>query len=52
MNTTNFTDSDDSDFDLDIRLIEGGDNVAELLNTTGDNCGQTPQSAGVTCYDS
>ncbi|WP_369265894.1 FxLD family lanthipeptide [Streptomyces harbinensis] len=37
------------DFDLDISLVESTSVVAELLESTSDNCGGTADSAGVTC---
>ncbi|MFE7190691.1 FxLD family lanthipeptide [Kitasatospora sp. NPDC057541] len=30
-----------SDFDLDLRIVEGADPVAALLRSTDDNCGST-----------
>ncbi|MFE7558139.1 FxLD family lanthipeptide [Kitasatospora sp. NPDC057500] len=30
-----------SDFDLDVRIVEGADPVAALLRSTDDNCGST-----------
>ncbi len=39
----------DSEFDLDISIVESSPVVAELLQDTSDNCGQTCESA---CSDS
>lgn len=43
------TDEDREEFDLDIRLVESGPVIAELLRSTSDNCGSTNQSACTTC---
>ncbi|GAA2377525.1 FxLD family lanthipeptide [Streptomyces carpaticus] len=37
------------DFDLDVSLVESTPVVAELMESTSDNCGGTADSAGVTC---
>lgn len=39
----------DSEFDLDVSIVESGPVVAELMQATSDNCGQTDESACVTC---
>ncbi|MGH4018808.1 MAG: FxLD family lanthipeptide [Pseudonocardiaceae bacterium] len=39
----------DSEFDLDVRIVESGEVVAELMQNTDDNCTSTQQSACVTC---
>jgi FxLD family lantipeptide len=31
----------DSDFDLDVSIVESGEVVAELMRNTDDNCGHT-----------
>lgn len=41
----------DSDFDLDVSIVESGPVVADLMRSTDDNCGSTNQSACVTCFD-
>lgn len=41
--------TEDDLFDLDIRLIESGPIVPELLRTTSDNCGGTCGSACTSC---
>ena len=41
----------DSDFDLDVRIVESGEVVAELMRNTDDNCGHTQESACVTCVN-
>lgn len=38
-----------ADFDLDVTFVEIGTAVAELMNKTSDNCGQTSASACVGC---
>ncbi|MGI9001953.1 MAG: FxLD family lanthipeptide [Pseudonocardia sp.] len=38
-----------TDFDLDVTFVEKGTIIAELMNSTSDNCGSTNQSACVTC---
>ena len=35
----------DADFDLDIRIVESGPVIADLMRNTDDNCGGTCQSA-------
>ncbi|MGI9001496.1 MAG: FxLD family lanthipeptide [Pseudonocardia sp.] len=35
----------DADFDLDIRIVESGPVIADLMRNTDDNCGSTCQSA-------
>jgi FxLD family lantipeptide len=35
----------DSDFDLDITIVESGPAVPDLMRNTDDNCGQSCQSA-------
>lgn len=39
----------DTDFELDVSFIPRGTAIAELMNSTSDGCGQTNQSACVTC---
>ncbi len=39
----------DSDFDLDVSIIESGPVVAELIRLTDDNCGTTCESACNSC---
>jgi FxLD family lantipeptide len=41
----------DSEFDLDVRIVDTGTVVAELMRATDDNCGSTQQSACVTCVN-
>jgi len=38
-----------SDFDLDVSFAEKGTVIAELMNSTSDNCGSTSQSACAGC---
>jgi len=38
-----------SDFDLDVTFAENGTVIAELMNSTSDNCGSTSQSACAGC---
>lgn len=38
-----------ADFDLDVTFVEKGSVLAELMNSTSDNCGSTSQSACTTC---
>lgn len=45
----NVTNADDDLFDLDIRLVESGPVIPELLRTTSDNCGTTCASACTSC---
>lgn len=40
---------DDSDFDLDVRIIASGPVIPELLRSTSDNCGKTCASACTSC---
>lgn len=35
----------DAEFDLDIRIVESGPVIADLMRNTDDNCGATCQSA-------
>ena len=44
-----FDTGDDAEFDLDIRIIESGPVIAELLRSTSDNCGSTCASACTSC---
>lgn len=37
------------DFDLDIRIVETGPVIADLVRSTDDNCGSTCQSACTSC---
>lgn len=39
----------DSEFDLDVRIVESSPVVAELMQATSDNCGSTCETA---CSDS
>jgi FxLD family lantipeptide len=39
----------DSEFDLDVSIVESGPVVAELMRNTDDNCGQTCESACISC---
>lgn len=39
----------DPDFDLDVSIVETGPVIADLIRSTDDNCGQTCQSACVSC---
>lgn len=39
----------DSEFDLDVSIVESGPVVTELMRLTDDGCGQTCESA---CMDS
>lgn len=39
----------DPEFDLDVSIVESSPVVAELMQATSDNCGQTCESA---CSDS
>jgi len=39
----------DSDFDLDVRIVESSPVVAELMRSTSDNCGHTCESACTSC---
>ena len=39
----------ETDFDLDVSFTERGAVIAELMNSTSDNCGSTSQSACVGC---
>ncbi len=41
--------ADDSEFDLDVTIVESGPVVAELLRSTDDNCGATCESACTSC---
>ena len=41
--------ADDPDFDLDVRIIESGPVVADLMRSTDDNCGSTCGSACTSC---
>lgn len=41
--------SGDSEFDLDVSIVESGPVVAELMRDTSDNCGQTCESACNSC---
>jgi FxLD family lantipeptide len=43
------TPTTDSEFDLDVRIVESGPVIAELLRLTDDNCGQTCESACNSC---
>ncbi|WP_433531295.1 FxLD family lanthipeptide [Micromonospora sp. CA-263727] len=47
--TVGETDTDQDLFDLDIRLIESGPVIPELLRSTSDNCGKTCASACTSC---
>ncbi|MGH3866810.1 MAG: FxLD family lanthipeptide [Pseudonocardiaceae bacterium] len=39
----------DSDFDLDVSIVESGPVIAELMRLTDDNCGSTCESACNSC---
>lgn len=39
----------DSEFDLDVSIVESGPVVAELMRLTDDNCGTTCESACNSC---
>lgn len=39
----------DAVFDLDVRIVESGPVIAELLRSTSDNCGGTCASACTSC---
>jgi FxLD family lantipeptide len=39
------TTAPDSEFDLDVSIVESGPVVAELMRNTDDNCGQTCETA-------
>jgi FxLD family lantipeptide len=39
----------DSEFDLDVTIIEAGPVVPELMRSTSDNCGGTCVSACTSC---
>lgn len=39
----------DSEFDLDVSIVESGPVVAELMRSTDDNCGHTCESACISC---
>ena len=39
-----------TDFELDVTFAEKGSIIAELMNKTSDNCGQTSESACVGCF--
>ncbi|MGH3868022.1 MAG: FxLD family lanthipeptide [Pseudonocardiaceae bacterium] len=39
----------DSEFDLDVSIVESGPVVAELMRNTDDNCGNTCESACTSC---
>jgi len=39
----------DSEFDLDVSIVESGSVVAELMRNTDDNCGSTCESACISC---
>ncbi|MGH3915273.1 MAG: FxLD family lanthipeptide [Pseudonocardiaceae bacterium] len=41
----------DSEFELDLSIVESGRVVTDLLRSTSDNCGQTDESACVTCFN-
>jgi FxLD family lantipeptide len=43
------TEPDGDLFDLDIRIVESGPVIAELLRSTSDNCGGTCASACTSC---
>ena len=40
---------DEEDFELDVTFADSGPALAELMNSTSDNCGSTTASACVTC---
>jgi FxLD family lantipeptide len=40
---------DDADFDLDVRIIESGPVVPDLMRNTDDGCGSTCGSACTSC---
>ena len=49
--TTRDVDLDAQDgFDLDITTVQSAPRAADLLNSTDDGCGSTPDSAGVACF--
>ena len=39
----------DSEFDLDVSIVESGPVIAELMRLTDDNCGNTCESACTSC---
>ncbi|MGH3940033.1 MAG: FxLD family lanthipeptide [Pseudonocardiaceae bacterium] len=39
----------DSEFDLDVSIVESGPVIAELMRLTDDNCGSTCESACNSC---
>jgi FxLD family lantipeptide len=39
----------DSEFDLDVSIVESGPVIADLLRLTDDNCGTTCESACTSC---
>jgi len=39
----------DSEFDLDVSIVESAPVVAELMRITSDNCGQTCETACNSC---
>lgn len=39
----------DSEFDLDVSIVESGPVIAELMRLTDDNCGTTCESACNSC---
>ncbi|MGH3872682.1 MAG: FxLD family lanthipeptide [Pseudonocardiaceae bacterium] len=39
----------DSEFDLDVSIVESGPVTAELMRITSDNCGKTCESACNSC---
>lgn len=39
----------DPDFDLDIRIVETGPVIADLMRSTDDNCGNTCETACTSC---
>ncbi len=39
----------EEDFELDVTFADNGTALAELMNSTSDNCGGTGASACVTC---
>lgn len=43
------TSTADSEFDLDVSIVESGPVIAELMRLTDDNCGSTCESACNSC---
>jgi FxLD family lantipeptide len=43
------TEAEFDEFDLDVRIVESGPVIDELLRLTDDNCGTTCESACTSC---